>query len=522
MSLERKVLGAIVSMCRSRVIARARLRPSEEKTRFSSHINLVISRVEGLGGLKNKTTFVESMKRLALHLSNYVQRTQTYDTAQLDAHLIDIIDDCCILSSISNWKDILLVKLNTKRLQIEPGTRQAVVDMVEKLAQYSDSSKTLVDASRRYRIVRKASVVAIRLGDGAFRRNIDDQNPPATTARQAFSKVMKAQRSNISFDELLQRLSSSEKVANKRYKESLTSALQNSRVHAEMQLIGYLNSHPSSRQPRIIASHKDACYLCNEFAAFHGMYTIPRSHGRLYPCWRLPNGAMKNVREGFVQRLESLIVLRANVVLSGTQKHLDPRESTLNSTVTSLATTLTVDEAAAVDEVGGSTSDAETVKPVGKSSRSSSASSSDIVVAEDTARIAELGVSRIDLAEGALPTAAPTSSANDQLHSLDDASWQTVEQGRTTTLRLTPTLRIHVEYSCATQPQKRLKLRTHELSATEMAEMDASSVAEPVYDVHGDLPPLQDVLCRANCRSVCLQMKSASQQRTRRFRVELG
>jgi hypothetical protein len=60
------------------------------------------------------------------------------------------------------------------------------------------------------------------------------------------------------------------------------------KVHAEIQLLFY-ELHPRYQRPRFICSSKSACYLCNLFFSLHGGFRVPRTHGRLYDKWTLPD-----------------------------------------------------------------------------------------------------------------------------------------------------------------------------------------------------------------------------------------
>ena len=61
------------------------------------------------------------------------------------------------------------------------------------------------------------------------------------------------------------------------------------KVHAEIQLLFFYELHPDRLRPRIICSSKSACYLCNLFFQIHGGFSVPRTHGRLYEKWILPD-----------------------------------------------------------------------------------------------------------------------------------------------------------------------------------------------------------------------------------------
>jgi hypothetical protein len=61
------------------------------------------------------------------------------------------------------------------------------------------------------------------------------------------------------------------------------------KVHAEIQLLFFYEAHPNLPRPRIICSSKSACYLCNLFFRLHNSFQVPRTHGRLYDKWTLPD-----------------------------------------------------------------------------------------------------------------------------------------------------------------------------------------------------------------------------------------
>ncbi|KAH8762777.1 hypothetical protein BGZ57DRAFT_571030 [Hyaloscypha finlandica] len=61
------------------------------------------------------------------------------------------------------------------------------------------------------------------------------------------------------------------------------------KVHAEIQLLCFYEVHPSRQRPMFICSSKSACYLCNLFFSLHGGFYVPRTHGRLYASWILPD-----------------------------------------------------------------------------------------------------------------------------------------------------------------------------------------------------------------------------------------
>lgn len=61
------------------------------------------------------------------------------------------------------------------------------------------------------------------------------------------------------------------------------------KVHAEMQLLFFYGQNQMRRPPRAVCSSKSACYLCDLFFRIHGQFYLPRTHGRLYNKWTLPD-----------------------------------------------------------------------------------------------------------------------------------------------------------------------------------------------------------------------------------------
>ena len=69
----------------------------------------------------------------------------------------------------------------------------------------------------------------------------------------------------------------------------MPASVQDAKVHTEIQLLFFYELHPDRPRPRIICSSKRACYLCNLFFQLHGGFQVPRTHGRLYEKWTIPN-----------------------------------------------------------------------------------------------------------------------------------------------------------------------------------------------------------------------------------------
>jgi hypothetical protein len=119
---------------------------------------------------------------------------------------------------------------------------------------------------------------------------------------------------------------------NSRFVSQVTKTLNESKIHAEIQLLYYVEQNSSSLPPHVIASSKDACFLRNAFIHMHGKMHTTRTHGRLYPGWRLPfMPTFVSLEQRFNAVLASQIDASLRRLLSTDQKSVypDPNESTL-------------------------------------------------------------------------------------------------------------------------------------------------------------------------------------------------
>lgn len=107
------------------------------------------------------------------------------------------------------------------------------------------------------------------------------------------------------------------------------------KVHAEIQLLFFYERNLALLKPRVICSSKSACYLCNVFFEIHGIFFMPRTHGKLYSKWILPDWL--ETSEAQQQHLRSCLgLLKATLdneiskaSKAQTRRLSDPNESVL-------------------------------------------------------------------------------------------------------------------------------------------------------------------------------------------------
>lgn len=195
---------------------------------------------------------------------------------------------------------------------VAPTTRCHLLNMICKVSRYRECARILFRAARKSVLVRQMHVVVVELQNEAFNRPAmsPEYCPDIHTAISRAPNLTKSQKDVKQMCDLLK---IPVQAANTEYGKRVENTLKNSKIHAEIQLLYYHQTtliHEQLRLPRVICSSKSACWLCNAFILHHGKIYTPRSHGRLYPGWRLPNlhgGWFNNIAATFNQRLENVL-----------------------------------------------------------------------------------------------------------------------------------------------------------------------------------------------------------------------
>jgi hypothetical protein len=166
---------------------------------------------------------------------------------------------------------------------LDPSKKAGLLRMIKKVARYREAATFFCRVQRRYRFFNDVTVTIVNLRESDFTPRLRAGHTPILRS------VLGCVNAELTVAELCNRLEVSEKYASKKYREQVETTLLEGKVHAEIQLVYYYEIHPSDKPPRVISSNKSACFLCNLFMQAHGKYHTPRSHGRLYPAWRLPS-----------------------------------------------------------------------------------------------------------------------------------------------------------------------------------------------------------------------------------------
>ena len=107
------------------------------------------------------------------------------------------------------------------------------------------------------------------------------------------------------------------------------------KVHAEIKLLFYYESHPNSIKPRVICANTSACYLCDLFLRVHGHFQVPRTFGKLNERWILPDWLDTILPERFLvlrtvgEWFDCILDTQIQRLSRGTGRHPDPMESAI-------------------------------------------------------------------------------------------------------------------------------------------------------------------------------------------------
>ena len=158
---------------------------------------------------------------------------------------------------------------------LDPSIAHGLPRSCAKVARYYTLSDSLISAARdgKYTIFKAIRVTTV-------------------DARGFLTTAVTTQ--HCSFDQVLSRYAlrnSNAAAVNRARRMSSTILDQDAylKVHAEVQLLYFYEIQQVPTVPRILSASKSACYLCHLFISSHGKFRVPRTHGRLYDRWTLPD-----------------------------------------------------------------------------------------------------------------------------------------------------------------------------------------------------------------------------------------
>ncbi|KAL8724139.1 MAG: hypothetical protein Q9166_008112 [cf. Caloplaca sp. 2 TL-2023] len=298
----------ILSRLRSRHAARTR------KTRGKPSLLPLLSRTihdKSVHG-RNETTktsltrIQSSSKQLSDRFSDFEAARESGSTNNAS---LDVLLD--LLTRIREFDVCSLQTALESSSFIEPSLKTYLPLAIRKLGRYHCITCDLVDAARsfQYTLFRRISVQALEKPhlDMTF---IADHSA-------GFNRTLqRVTRSSHQFH-LTDYDPGSVSAAQTKFQSRMADRATPWKVHAEIQLLFFYEQTRHMFRPRLIGSSKSACYLCDLFIRHHGQFQVPRTHGRLYDRWILPerpindlstNGDLQSVVSRLNAALEAKII----------------------------------------------------------------------------------------------------------------------------------------------------------------------------------------------------------------------
>lgn len=203
--------------------------------------------------------------------------------------------------------------------------KRSLVEVIRKLGLYIKLGPTLLRFARRFRIFRKITVRCISIKStlpNGIQASVGEQLPqgllyqylqdPSSVRGKGIAQLSSRIKSNLV-----------ETQANLRQK-----SLCKKKIHAEIQLLFYYEQEPRTKQrPRVICSSKNACFLCNAFLHLHNQFYTPRTHGKLYSSWTLPNLSALSLTGSRIKELRRLYINFNTVIEEKIISNLETRSS---------------------------------------------------------------------------------------------------------------------------------------------------------------------------------------------------
>jgi hypothetical protein len=206
---------------------------------------------------------------------------------------------------------------------------------LRKLAHYISTAKHLLKAARTFPILKSIEVRGVSVAPLSLATHL--RRPialPSTGLLNRYLKGYGSRKLKATMTKLQQLNQCSLPVLQSEVRDRVCRIEH--KVHAEIQLLFYYEEHDNTQlKPRVIVSNKSACFLCNLFLKQHGAFHTPRTHGKLYDTWTLPNLAALQVSGGQRTQLRAVVQefnngieqTLINSIETGAVPRLHPNES---------------------------------------------------------------------------------------------------------------------------------------------------------------------------------------------------
>ena len=290
-------LGRILSRLRSRHATKT-IRNVEKPPIVSQlseamkEIRRHLSKKPQLVGDFNKIEkFVGQMRELFRLLEN--KKTSDVTAGKCSETVRELVQICNIVSSRFALGEFFSSFPNSNSLG--PTQKDSLPRNIGKIGRYRSSSIFLHDAARKLQEFREIRVESVGSSISCGLRNLRQFQPQSLGSTLDRIMVKKREGNSPAQTQIIQAVSTN-LTTNQQFTK-LAKRSDEHKVHAEIQLLLFYEMQNTETLPRVIASSKSACFLCDLFIKNHGQFYIQQTHGILYSKWALPDLQAIGIRE---------------------------------------------------------------------------------------------------------------------------------------------------------------------------------------------------------------------------------
>jgi hypothetical protein len=307
----------------------------------ASHIMLLYRTLYKCPNLGIENQQMEALREISKTLLDLFQQLKILPSLQRNPVAYEITEQIIMQAHNLNQLPGFTIALTTSS-ELSPKQRESLEDTVCKLGQYYKASSELVLAARRrkYRIFQKIRVER-------FQTSVLDNIKQPSESGSALP-LIKHLLNLPATSKLLGRFHDSESFADAAILRRLNNSRSGIKVHAEVKLLFFYETHPEITRPRVICASKSACYLCDLFIRLHGEFQTLETFGKFNERWVLPDWLDTVLSSRFqplgniIEQFSAILDSEIGLALKSSKRLPDPLESTIglsaqwsNSTVDS-------------------------------------------------------------------------------------------------------------------------------------------------------------------------------------------
>lgn len=309
-AIEEAVFNDIVALCSERILSSLRSKKSNNsslryKTRF---IGLVLQ--EFIRSPWEYRVDIRSPQMSVSHLAKYRRRLEKLSAALDDLEAADVVRHE-ELARLVRHISLLTEEVPLPRLlegltnqDMSPTSKDRLLACLSKIKRYWECAPFLCQRAEQLSMLQNVVVQKVQYAAQAEGRPLPS---PTTADFEQSLKRIQHRGKPVQIHNLPKWMTKAAMSLQQSFPNDVNKIRTEAKVHAEVQLLAhYENVSHGVIPPRILASSKDACYLCHSLIKLHGKYEVPKSHGRLYKGWCLPaayqDGPLQRSLNSFLER----------------------------------------------------------------------------------------------------------------------------------------------------------------------------------------------------------------------------